>query len=101
MVGFKALPAYAGSGDRFGPSAPTTAGPAEDRLSTPQDYEAALANLSAANNLALVWQCRFAPFAGNTGLYGGLEAGVSDPIVGENTFGFADGTHCYNPQNDM
>lgn len=99
-VGFKTAPAIAGGGDRFRPSSPTTAGPAEDRLSTPQEYEAALANLPDANNLVLVSQCRFAPFAGNPALYGSLGAGISNPIVGDTTFGFADGTHCYNPQNE-
>jgi len=100
VVGFKTAPAFAGGGDRFKPSSATKVGAADDSLFSPQEFEAALANRPNANNLVLVSQCRFAPFAGNAGLYGSFGAGVSNAVVGDTTFGYADGTHCYNPQNE-
>lgn len=100
VVGFRTVPASAGGGDRFRPSSATKVGAADDSLFSPQEFEAALANRPNANSLILVSQCRFAPFAGNPGLYGSFGAGVSNAIVGDTTFGFADGTQCYNPQNE-
>jgi len=92
--------ALATAGERFRPSSPTTAGEADDVLRTPLDFERAAAENPVANAQILFSQCRFAPFAGNTGLYSPLAAGTSDAIVGDTTFAFADGTTCYNPQNE-
>ncbi len=100
FIGLQATPAYAGSGDRFKPSSRTTAGPAEDNLYSPQDFETAVASQPAPNSLILVSRCRFAPFAGNPSFYAGISGGVTDAIVDDTTFSYPDGTQCYNPQNE-
>jgi hypothetical protein len=93
-------PALAAAGDHFKPSSPTPLGPPADNLRTPADYEAAVAAHPNPNGQVLVSRCRFTPFNGNPGFYSAFSAGVSDAIVGDTTFSFADGSQCYNPQNE-
>jgi hypothetical protein len=50
---------------------------------------------------ALFSQCRFAPFAGQLSLYPALAANEHDVIIGDTLSQFADGTTCYNPQNEQ
>jgi len=100
LAGVHSTPVFAGSGDRFRPSSATTAAETDDTLFTPQDFEAAAATHPDANALVLLSRCRFSPFAGNLALYGPFASGTSDAIVGDTRFGFADGTSCYNPQNE-
>lgn len=100
LAGFHANPAQAGNSDRFRPSSPTTAGPADDSLFTPQDFEAATAVHPYANSLILVSRCRFLPFSGNPNFYAPFASGTSDAIVGDITVPYAGGTHCYAAQNE-
>ena len=46
-------------------------------------------------------ECRFAPFANSTSVYSALGANEHDVVVGDTSFSFADGTSCYNPQNEQ
>ena len=96
----KTAQALAASGDRFRPSSPTDAGQPEDSLRTAADFEAAVAAKPVSQNEILVSRCRFAPFNNSTSFYSSFSAGVADAIVGDTTFAFADGTQCYNPQNE-
>jgi hypothetical protein len=92
--------ALAAAGDHFKPSSPTPLGPADDNLRTPADFEAAAAAAPLPTGQVLVSRCRFAPFNGNPNFYAPFSAGVSDAIVADTQFAYADGTQCYNPQNE-
>ena len=50
---------------------------------------------------ALFSQCRFAPFNGQLSIYPSLAANEHDVITGDTLSTFADGTQCYNPQNEQ
>jgi hypothetical protein len=63
------------------------------------DEDAAANPVSGA--AALFSQCRFAPFNGQLNLYPALAANEHDVIVGDTLNTFADGTQCYNPQNEQ
>ncbi len=94
------IPAQAAAGDRFKPSGAVQDGNPADALRTPLDFEAAAAANPVALNEAFVSRCRFAPFNNNTSFYGSLAAGTSNAVVGDTKFSFADGSQCYNPQNE-
>ena len=90
-----------GSGNHFRSSTPDPLAGGDEGLRTPADFEAALASRPDANAKVFVSRCRFAPFSNSTNLYTSF-AGTqtSDAIVGDTQFFFADGTHCFNPQNE-
>jgi hypothetical protein len=89
------------SGNRFRPSAPVAVGGEEDDdLRTPRDFEERLAETPVRNNQVLVSRCRFDPFNGDINFYNAISGNVADAIVGDTTFSFADGSECYNPQNE-
>jgi hypothetical protein len=46
-------------------------------------------------------RCRFEPFAGDVNVYAPLASWERDVIVDDTPFQFADGTSCYNPQNEQ
>jgi hypothetical protein len=54
-----------------------------------------------SDNQILVSRCRFDPFAGATGMYAPLASWEHDVIVDDTDFAFADGTSCWNPQNEQ
>lgn len=89
------------SGNHFKNSSPNPLVGGDDGLRTPLDFEAALASRPDPNGKVFVSRCRFAPFSTSTSLYTPF-AGTqtSDAIVGDTQFFFADGTHCFNPQNE-
>lgn len=89
------------AGNRFKNSAPDPLAGHDDGLRTPADFEAALAARPSANSQVFVSRCRFAPFSTSVSLYTPF-AGTqtADAIVGDTTFSFADGTTCFNPQNE-
>ena len=91
------------SGNRHSPSgldgvnSPT---PVKKPRWTLQDYESAAAKTPAVPEGYIYFsRCRFAPFTGNQ-LYPQFTSGESDAIVGDTEFLFADGTFCYEPQNE-
>lgn len=94
--------ALAGSGNRFKNSSPDAlTGNDDDGLYTPLQFEAALASRPNANSQVFVSMCRFAPFSGAVNFYTSFAGSqTADAIVNDTTFSFADGTSCYNPQNE-
>jgi hypothetical protein len=99
--------ALAGSGsttahDRFRPSASDTgeAGEAGDTRD-PAHFDAEAAANPVKGAAALFSQCRFAPFAGQTNLYSSFAPNEHDVVIGDTSFAFADGTTCFNPQNEQ
>lgn len=72
----------------------------DDSLFFPQDYEAAVAAQPDPNGLVFFSRCRRAPFTSTT-LYAPLSGGNVDAVVGDTTFALADGTQCYEPQNEQ
>ena len=99
-AGVHATAATAG-GNRFKASGPDMgAGEASD-LRTPLQFEEEAADNPQPGNQILFSRCRQAPFAGNPALYAALAGQEHDAIVGDTTFAFADGSTCYNPQNEQ
>jgi hypothetical protein len=92
-----------GGGDRFRPSASDDGGEAGE-LAEMHDLnhfdEDATAH-PVTGTLGLFSQCRFAPFNGETNIYPALAANEHDVIIGDTLNTFADGTQCYNPQNEQ
>src|SRR5258708_30965062 len=96
-----AFTAVADSGNRFKNSAPDPLASNDDGLFTPSQFEAAMAARPDPSGKVFVSRCRFAPFSSTTTLYAPF-AGTqtADAIAGDTKFFFADGTSCYNPQNE-
>ncbi len=96
-----AFTAAADSGNRFKNSAPNPLASNDDGLFTPEQFEAAMAARPDPSGKIFVSRCRFAPFSTSTTLYAPF-AGTqtADAIVGDTTFPLANGTKCYNPQNE-
>ena len=71
-----------------------------DSLFSPADFEAAAASHPDPNSLVFFSLCRRAPFTSTT-LYAPFSGVNADAIVQDTTFQLADGTLCYNPQNEQ
>lgn len=101
-IGSTAL-AAAGGHDRFQPSASDTTGESGDlaELHDLQHFDEDAAAHPVKGTLGLFSQCRFAPFNGQTNLYPALAANEHDVIIADTLSTFADGTQCYNPQNEQ
>ena len=96
-----ATPATAdAAGNRFRATIPDGGQGEAGELRTPLQFEEEAANNPLAGSQVLFSRCRRAPF-GTTGLYGVITAPEHDAIVGDTTFAFADGSTCYNPQNEQ
>ena len=93
--------AAAQGGNRFKASGPDMGAGEASELRTPLDFEEEAADNPQAGAQILFSRCRQAPFAVNTGLYNPLGGQEHDAIVGDTTFTFADGSTCYNPQNEQ
>ena len=87
-------------GNRFKASGPDMGAGEASELRTPLQFEEEALNNPLAGAQVLFSRCRFAPFAGGA-LYAPLGGAERDAIVGDTQFGFADGTSCYNPQNEQ
>lgn len=72
----------------------------DDSLFFPADFEAAVASHPDPNGLVLFSLCRRAPFTSTT-LYADFSSANANAIVNDTTFPLADGTQCYNPQNEQ
>ena len=91
----------AAAGDHFkalGPDKGTRQ--SDDSLFWPAAFEAAAASHPDANRLVFFSRCRRAPFTSST-LYAPFDSSNVDAIVGDTTFTLADGTTCYEPQNEQ
>jgi hypothetical protein len=98
-IGLFAGAAMAG-GNRFKATAPDMGEGEGSELRTPLQFEEEAQNNPLAGSQVLFSRCRFAPFA-TGGLYAPLAGREHDAIVGDTAFGFADGTSCFNPQNEQ
>jgi hypothetical protein len=93
-------PARAAS-DRFKATIPDGGAGEAGELRTPLQFEEEAADHPQSFTQSLFSRCRFAPFT-TTGVYNPIvPPPVSDAIVGDTAFSFADGTSCYNPQNEQ
>lgn len=72
----------------------------DDALFFPNDYEAVAAGRPDADGLVLFSLCRRAPFTSSS-LYAPIAGGNTDAIDADTTFVLADGTQCYEPQNEQ
>jgi hypothetical protein len=88
-------------GNRFKASGPDMGAGEGSELRTPLQFEEEALDNPLAGAQVLFSRCRFAPFAGGAPLYAPLGGAERDAIVGDTQFGFADGTSCYNPQNEQ
>jgi hypothetical protein len=98
--GFSHLAQAAGTPHHFKPLGPDKSRAADDSLFYPNQFEAAAAAHPDPNALVFFSLCRRAPFTSTT-LYAPLSGGNADAIVADTTFTLADGTQCYNPQNEQ
>ena len=92
--------AASGGHDRFRASATDEGAGEGSELRTPAEYEEDAAEHPVTGSQALFSRCRFSPFAGDTGVYGALASWEHDVVVNDQPFAFADGTSCYEPQNE-
>src|SRR5438105_1041005 len=77
-----------------------------DRIEYRRSYRAVKAHGAATAHpqsatQSLFSRCRRAPFSGTVSLYSPITAPVFDAIVNDTAFAFADGSSCYNPQNEQ
>jgi hypothetical protein len=87
--------------DHFKPLGPDKGQAApDDSLFSPTDFEAAAASHPDPNGLVFFSLCRRAPFTSTT-LYSPFSVVNANAIVHDTTFTLADGTLCYNPQNEQ
>ena len=87
--------------DRFKATIPDGGAGEAGELRTPLQYEAEAADHPQTGSQSLFSRCRFAPFAGSVALFNAIVAPESDAITNDTQFFFADGTSCYNPQNEQ
>jgi hypothetical protein len=85
--------------NRFKASGPDMGAGEGSELRTPLQFEEEALNNPLAGTQVLFSRCRRTPF--DAPLYGALGAHESDAVVGDTTFAFADGSTCYNPQNEQ
>ncbi len=107
LAGFAALAALAltmgdanAAGNRFKATAPDSESGEGNELRTPLQFEEEALNNPLAGSQVLFSRCRKAPFNG-VAPYAALVAPERDVIVGDTEFAFADGSTCYNPQNEQ
>jgi hypothetical protein len=89
--------------DRFRPSGDGDAGERAElaELRNLQEMEDQAAEHPVTGAQSLFSRCRFSPFSDGTVTYDPLKPWERDVIVDDTTTTFADGTTCYNPQNEQ
>jgi hypothetical protein len=90
----------AGKSDRFRATIPDGGAGEAGELRTPLQFEEEAADHPQTGAQVLFSRCRRAPF-NTVGLYNPLAAPEYDAIVNDTAFAFADGSTCYNPQNEQ
>ena len=96
---FAAAPAHAG-GNRFKATAPDMGEGEGSELRTPLQYEEEAQHNPLVGSQFLFSRCRRTPFD-SINLYSLLAAPEFDAVVGDTPFAFADGSVCFNPQNEQ
>jgi len=87
--------------DRFRATIPDGGAGESDLLRTPLQFEQAATGHPQSATQSLFSRCRRPPFNATVSLYSPITAPVFDAIVNDTAFGFADGSSCYNPQNEQ
>ena len=95
-----AVGSAAAGGNRFKASGPAAGAGEASELRTPLQYEEEALNNPLAGAQVLFSRCRRAPFT-NPNLYAPLAGREHDAVVGDTSFTFADGSSCFNPQNEQ
>jgi hypothetical protein len=91
--------AFAAAGsNRFKASGPDMGAGEGSELRSPLDFEEEAADNPQLGAQILFSRCRFAPVPGP---YAAFAPPEHDAIVGDTQFAFADGSTCYNPQNEQ
>jgi len=88
----------AAGGNRFKASGPDMGAGEGSELRSPLDFEEEAAEGPGVGAQVLFSRCRFAPLPGP---YAAFAPPEHDAIVGDTQFAFADGSTCYNPQNEQ
>ena len=99
-VGYLGVALAAQPANHFKALGPDKAAGGDDDIFFPNDFEAATASHPDSNGLVFFSLCRRAPF-NNIALYSPFSGVNADAIVGDTTFTLADGTQCYEPQNEQ
>jgi hypothetical protein len=86
--------------DRFRATIPDGGAGEAGELRTPLQFEEEAADHPQAGSQILFSRCRKPPFD-TTGIFNPIVTPEFDAIVGDTEFYFADGTSCYNPQNEQ
>lgn len=73
---------------------------ASEELVTPQDFERSAAENPVSGSQVLFSRCRKAPFNNDSGFYPSL-VGEADTIEDDIALTYADGSQCFNPQNEQ
>ena len=97
IAGLALCAAATAGGNRFKATAPDTNDNEAGELRTPLQFEEEALNNPLAGAQVLFSRCRRTPAA----TYVPLAAPEHDAIVGDTLFAFADGSTCYNPQNEQ
>jgi hypothetical protein len=100
VAGLAVATSAAAGGNRFGATAPNEGAAEGSELRTPLEFETQAANTPLAASRILFSRCRRAPFD-TISLYSPLVLPEHDAIVGDTEFAFADGSTCFNPQNEQ
>jgi hypothetical protein len=102
-VAFGMLSAVAANAasNRFRATIPEGSAGEAGELRTPLQFEEEAADHPQSGVQTLFSRCRLAPFGGNLFEYAPIAAPEYDAIVDDTLFYFADGTSCYNPQNEQ
>jgi hypothetical protein len=89
------------AGNRFKASGPDMGAGEASELRSPLDFEEEAVEGPGVGAQALFSRCRKAPFNGSVNFYAPFAPPEHDAIVGDTQFAFADGSTCYNPQNEQ
>lgn len=87
--------------DRFKATIPDGGAGEAGELRTPLQFEEEAADHPQSAAQVLFSRCRFSPFAGSVAVFNPIVAPESDAITNDTPFFFADGSSCYNPQNEQ
>jgi len=94
-------PRVLAANDRFRATIPDGGAGEAGELRTPLQFEQQATNHPQSGTQSLFSRCRRPPFSGTVGLYDPIASPEFDAIVNDTAFSFADGSSCYNPQNEQ
>jgi len=101
LVALANSPRVLAANDRFRATIPDGGAGEAGELRTPLQFEQQATNHPQSGTQSLFSRCRRPPFSGTVGLYDPIASPEFDAIVNDTAFSFADGSSCYNPQNEQ